>query len=109
MIEAYTFGKIVIDGKAYTNDVIIYKGKITSWWRKTSHNVEPDDIEKYLEQKPEIVVIGTGESGVMEVPEETRQFIEQKGIKLIIQKTGEAVKTFNDLKGNKMGMFHLTC
>jgi len=36
MIEAYTFGRMVIDGKSYQQDLIIHQGRVPAdWWRKT--------------------------------------------------------------------------
>lgn len=35
MINSYDFGRIVVDGKAYTSDVIIFPDRVNSyWWRK---------------------------------------------------------------------------
>jgi len=40
MIEHYSFGRIVIDGKEYTKDLIIYPDKIrANWWRKEGHKL----------------------------------------------------------------------
>ena len=47
----------------------------------------------------------------MKVPEETKKFLESKGITLIAEETGEAYKTYNKLKDQKkvVAAFHLTC
>jgi len=56
------------------------------------------------------VIIGTGDSGMMEVPRHTRTFLEEKGITVLIEKTGRAVHLFNEQRGRKViGAFHLTC
>jgi len=48
-IDQYAFGKIVIDGKTYTSDVIIYPEKVdASWWRKEGHRLQPADLEKIV-------------------------------------------------------------
>ncbi len=110
MIEKYSFGHIKIDGKEYTDDVIIKEDSVREWWRKESHNVDKDDIKEVLEEKPELVVIGTGDSERMEVPPETKKFIKEKGIRLIVEKTEKAVRTFNGAEEkNKMAALHLTC
>jgi len=58
-----------------------------------------------------VLVVGTGYSGLMTVPPETRKFVESEGIELIAQKTAEACKTFNRLvKSRKVvAALHLTC
>jgi len=64
MIDSYYFGNIVIDGKSYSYDVwISLDGKVNSWWRSSSHVIEKKDLEEALKERPEIVLIGTGESG----------------------------------------------
>ena len=112
MIESYLFGSMVIDGKEYTNDLIIYPDHIqSSWWRKEGHRLDIEDIKEVLKVKPEVLVVGTGTSGLVEIPEETEKHIRSKGIRLIAQRTEEAYKTFNELSKSKkvIGAFHLTC
>ena len=132
MIEEYHFGSITIDGKSYNHDVEVRwtppthrppaKGgplEVLKWWRKESHFVYPEDVKRVIDQNPEVIVIGTGESGVMEVGQEAKKEIESRGIKLIIDVTEEAIKTFNIIceesieeegKSKKViGLFHLTC
>jgi len=120
MIEEYKFGSITIDGKIYNEDVEVrWTGEVLKWWRKEGHMVDIDDVKRAVEQNPDTIIIGTGESGMVEVREETEEFIREKGIKLIIDKTSEAVRTFNIIneeseeeegEQNKViGLFHLTC
>lgn len=108
MIEDYSFGRIVINGKVYTSDVII-TDSVHSWWRKEGHVLNPEDLTKVFSQYPQTLIVGTGAYGVMKVPEKTKKHLKEKGITLIIQKTGEAVKTFNATTGKKAAALHLTC
>ena len=120
MIEEYHFGSIKIDGKAYNHDVEVRWDKtVLKWWRKESHVIDVEDIKRALDQNPEVIVIGTGESGLAEVTEEAKKEIESRGIELIIDVTEEAIKTFNIIKEESekeegrqrrvIGLFHLTC
>ncbi|MBU0687267.1 MAG: hypothetical protein KKB81_05390 [Candidatus Margulisbacteria bacterium] len=112
MIDHYSFGQITIDGKAYTSDVIIYPDHVNpSWWRKEGHNLQIEDLTEVITAKPDTLIIGTGASGVMDVSEKVKQAIAQKGIKLIVEKTGEACKIYNKLKssGKVIAALHLTC
>ncbi len=112
-INSYSFGKIVIDGESYSNDLIIFPDKIVSdWWRKEGHSLCPDDLKKVFEQSVDILIIGTGASGVMSIPEDTKKVIESKGIKIIVLKTKKACKKFNELiekDENVAAGLHLTC
>ena len=112
MIEEYHFGSITIDGKRYNDDVEVRsmssKTEVLDWQKDESHNINVDSVKRAVEQKPDTIIIGTGESGIAKVTESAKQFIAEKRIKLIIDITGEAIKTFN-VEANIIGLFHLTC
>ncbi|MEW6103647.1 MAG: MTH938/NDUFAF3 family protein [bacterium] len=112
MISSYSFGRMVIDGKIYTQDLIIYTDRIeSSWWRKRGHSVCIEDIKGIFKEKPEILVIGKGSPGMMNVLSETKEALLEHGITLIEEPTEKAVKSYNELSKNKRlcGVFHLTC
>ena len=113
MIEDYHFGSIKISGKEYFKDVEVrWSGDVLIWLRDISHIIAPQDIKRALDQEPEAIIIGTGESGMAKVSEETKEEIISQGIPLIIEKTASAVKTFEqEIKKNRkaIGLFHLTC
>jgi len=123
MIREYRFGSITIDEKTYNHDVEVRylgsKTEILSWQREESHDINVDSVKRAVEQKPDTIIIGTGESGLAKVTESAKEFIAEKGIKLITDITGEAIKTFNVIQqgsieeegeeANLIGLFHLTC
>jgi hypothetical protein len=112
MIDSYDFGEIVIDGRRYTSDVIIYPDSVnSSWWRKEGHELCIDDLEDVPDKKPEVIVVGTGNPGLMRILSETEKLIKSKGIKLIVQPTREACKTYNQLSSSQkvIALLHLTC
>lgn len=119
-IQEYHFGSITIDGKTYNRDVEVrWTGEVLPWQRTTSHIVDVEDVEMALSQNPEVIIIGTGEAGVAQVTEQAQKAIGGKGIKLIIDKTAEAVRSFNIInkeserkdgkKTKAIALFHLTC
>lgn len=110
-IERYSFGNIVIDGKTYTSDVIIFPGRVdASWRRREGHYLRVDDLRKALDARPNLLIIGTGYSGVMVVPEETIRAVRSMGIKIRVEKTGEAVRAYNSAgEENLIAALHLTC
>ena len=74
MIESYEFGRMEIEGRAYTADLILLPDKIKeSWWRETGHKLSLKDIEDVLQDAPEVLVIGTGFHGLMKVDEEVKE------------------------------------
>ena len=112
-IESYRFGEIIINGKTYTQDLIIFPERIrTNWWRKEGHRLHLEDLTEILEYKPEILIVGTGYDGLMKVPRELIETLEKKGIKVIVKKTKDACNEFNKYikeKRKVVAAFHLTC
>ncbi|MEM0358990.1 MAG: Mth938-like domain-containing protein [Candidatus Hadarchaeales archaeon] len=110
-VDSYEFGRIVINGRVYTHDVLILPDRIERWWRKKGHRVCPEDLKEVMEEKPQILVVGRGYSGEMEVPEETVRVLGEKGIELVAEETGKAVESFNRLSKTKRvaAALHLTC
>lgn len=113
MIENYSFGQMLINGKIYNSDLIIFKDHIYgSWWRKEGHNLCINDIKEIINKKPNVLIIGTGYSGLMQVSKELIENIKSSGIKqVIVKKTGDACNEYNKLckKENIVAAFHLTC
>ena len=115
MIESYDFGSIVISGKKYTSDVIVFPERvIDDWWRKEGHRIYVDDLKEILncESKPEMLVVGTGYYGLVKISPEVETTLKSQKIELVAQLTKEACQTFNKfLKSNSrvVGAFHLTC
>lgn len=120
MIEEYKFGSITISGKTYTEDVEVrWTDEVLKWWRKEGHIVDVEDVKRAIGESPDIIIIGTGESGTVKITEEAKKEIQSKGIKLIIDLTEQATKTFNIRKEESeeeegeqekvIGLFHLTC
>jgi hypothetical protein len=112
MIDSYDFGRIVINGKRYNSDLIVFSDRVRDgWWRKEGHRLHVEDLKDVLEFKPEVLVVGTGYSGLMRIPLETRKYVESEGIEFLAQKTAEACETFNRLvKSRKVvAALHLTC
>ena len=111
-LEHYSFGRLTIDGKTYTSDVIIYPGRVdSSWWRKEGHYLQVVDLVDVINAKPEVLIIGTGYSGVMVVPKETISHLESKGIEVHVARSEKAVEMFNKLQKEKLliAALHLTC
>lgn len=112
-IDSYSFGEMVVDGKVYNKDLIIFPARIKpDWWRIEGHNLAVEDLKEVFDYKPEVLVVGKGDSGLMQVPLSTQNTIKKTGIELIIDDTHEAVKIFNtetQAKKKVIGVFHLTC
>ena len=108
MIQEYKLGAFIIDGKQFIGSIKIINDKVRYWERETQI-LDVKDIEELLRAEPEFLVIGTGAGGLLKVPDAIRQSVNLKGISLIIGKTQEVVKRFNELKISKkkvVGIFN---
>ncbi len=111
-IESYRFGEIVVDGRRYSDDVIIYPDRVDGkWWREEGHSLVPADVWEVLQSPPEILVIGQGSAGRMDVPAETRRRLQAAGIEVIAEPTPRACETYNRLREKRrvVAALHLTC
>jgi hypothetical protein len=115
MIDSYEFGVIVINGKKYTRDVIVFPEKVVDgWWRRKGHELCLEDLQEVFRHEPklEVLVVGTGYYGLVKTSPEVKNALKSQGIEFTAQPTREACQTFNKfLKSNKRvaGAFHLTC
>ncbi len=110
-IDDYSFGRIVINGTAYTKDVIILPDRVFHpWWRKEGHHLQWDDLREVLSDPPEVLYIGRGYAGVMKVPDEVVARLGQHGIEVVVGRTTKVVEQFNsDPRTKKAAALHLTC
>jgi hypothetical protein len=112
MIDSYSFGTIIVNGRRYTSDLIIYPDRVeSSWWRKEGHNLCMGDLQDVLRYGPEVLVIGQGKPGLMAVGAEIVEQLAQRGIEVHTAPTAKAVKLYNRLSLEKktVAALHLTC
>lgn len=113
MIEACSFGSMRVDGKDYDRDLLILPGGVRPGWRrKEGHSLCLEDLSAVWAEKPEVLVVGRGQSGVMRIPDPVKKALEQKGVRLVDAETPRAAILFNELvdSGKRVaGAFHLTC
>ena len=112
-VEDYRFGRIVVDGKVYINDIIVLPdgGVVSDWWRKDGHVLQVCDIERHLRNDVKVLVVGRGASGCMVVADEVCEWCRRRGMDVVALLTADAVVEFNR-RANEDGVagaFHLTC
>ena len=112
-IDSYRFGEMLVNGRSYNSDLIIFNDRIEDqWWRENGHMVMLQDLNDVISADPDVLVVGRGKLGAMKIPEETADAIEGAGIQLVDARTEEAVEVFNQIANTGkagVGAFHLTC
>ena len=112
VIDSYQFGRIVISGRSYTSDVVIYPDRVEdNWYRKTGHQLRLEDLSEVIAENPEVLIVGTGAFGLVKVLPEVAPNLEAQGIKLIAEPTKEACNRYNQLCHSQrvVAALHLTC
>jgi hypothetical protein len=112
MVEDYHFGRITVRGKSYASDVIIYPDRVDSpWWRREGHSLCLEDLRAVLAARPEVLVVGTGAYGLMQIQEEVKEHLSKVGIELQAAATAEACTLYNQLGATRktVAALHLTC
>ncbi len=110
-LSGYRFGRIEVDGEEWTRDVAVLPSGPKPWVRKEGHRVHPEDLEDALAESPELIIIGTGYTGILKVTPEAETLVKERGIELLVLKTSEAVEAYTDLSHNRRAcaLLHLTC
>ena len=79
----------------------------------TSHVIDWEEIKVYLEPwggvQFEHFFLGTGQYGMAKLDPEARRILEKKGFKIHVKKTPQALAEWEETKGKKIGIFHVTC
>jgi hypothetical protein len=111
-IDSYDFGHIVIDGVSYRQDLLIWPGNIKKdWWRREAHLLQLDDVAEALAANPQILVVGMGQPGRLQVDPSLAAYLKDKGIELVEVPTRQAVQVINAQAGRRRlaAALHLTC
>jgi hypothetical protein len=116
-IDGTGFGNITIDGETYNHDVVIrLRGDIVKRKKNlskrlygTSHLISKDETKFVFEKGAELLVIGSGQEGNVRLSPEAEAYLAKKGCEIVIQPTPKAFRIFNETRGKKIGLFHVTC
>jgi len=108
-IDNAIFGSIIIDGKKYTTDVIVFwDGEVME--RIRTHTFSKNELIDILMKEPDIVIVGTGMAGNMKVDPAAEVYARLQGVELISKTTREAIQEFNKLSRRKkvVAVMHVT-
>lgn len=96
-IKAYETGSVTINNHQYSDSLIVTPEQLINPWEPASlEQLNQTHIEALIEMKPEIILLGTGET--LNFPHPSLISIAmQKGIGFEVMDTGSACRTFNVL------------
>jgi len=116
-IDATAFGSITIDGQEIRNDVILRldgsvqkrKKKLSKKVYGTSHTISLEEAKYVYEKGAELLIIGTGHSGLVELSDEADRYFKKQGCRVKANATPKAIHVWNNSGGNVIGLIHVTC
>jgi hypothetical protein len=112
--EAFSFGKIRIDGVTYEHDVVIDRGKVRKRKKKPSRKYRdefghtPLSTDEKIPWKCKRLVIGTGE-GALPVMDEVKRVARKRKVELLIFPTAEAILVLKRQPEDTSAILHVTC
>lgn len=120
MFQENKFGMIKFSGKEYPYDIIIHTDENVEKRNKdlsrrkygTSHILSAEEITYLLDEDPEILIVGLGQSGMLKIDKDTVELLYSKNVKLMDSPTPKAIEKFNKFKnqGKKLAaVIHITC
>ena len=108
-INDYNFGQITIDTQRYEHDVYIFPDgnikKRKKWLAKeiygTSHKIGPNELRYVCKNKPEIVLLGTGQTGAARLTDDGKRYLDKHRIEYICLPTPEIIHVYNQSQKQK--------
>ena len=116
-ISNTSFGSITIAGERYEHDVLIRldgriekrKKKLSKQVYGTSHVIALAEAEFVYKKGAEVLLVGTGQSGLLSLSPEAEAFFREKGCALELLPTPQAILRWNELEDRAIALFHVTC
>lgn len=116
-IDSNRFGTITIDGESYDHDVLIRldgtvhkrKKKLSKEVYGTSHMISIHEAEHIYEPGAELLLVGAGKFNRVKLSEEAAAFFYKQQVRVVLLPTSKACNKWNEMQGNVIGLFHITC
>jgi len=110
-IEGYRFGRVVVDGREETRDVIVLPRRVVrNWWRAEGHALVLADLAEVLDELPERLVAGAGAFSRMRPDPGLPAQLRELGVLVEVLPTEEAVRRYGELDpARTAAALHLTC
>lgn len=115
-ITALSWGNLEVEGQGSFKDAKLWPGGARAWdWRETGTEHDPGiqlaDVEELLERGSRVVILSRGMNERLQVRRETVAKLEERGVRVEVLQTEEAVRRYNALAGDEPvgALIHSTC
>ena len=75
----------------------------------STHKVGPADLEGVCHGRPRLLIVGTGQAGMVTLTREGEDFLRRRNIDVKLLQSADAVKAYNKAVGRKAILLHLSC
>jgi hypothetical protein len=110
------FGEIEIDGRRYTDDVVIDAGRVERRHKKPSkayrdrYGHTPLSVEEEIPWGGKRLIVGTGANGSLPIMPEVRAEAERRGVELVAVPTEQALRMLSKGEAKEArAVLHVTC
>jgi hypothetical protein len=110
-LEEYRFGRVLVDGRQETRDLIVLPGRVVrEWWRREGHVLVLDDFREIMDELPERLIVGTGATEQMRPDRHAMDALRARGTEVEVLPTPEAVLRYGRSDpARTAAALHLTC
>jgi len=116
-IDELTFGSIIVEGKKYRRDILIFadgtvKKRKGGFLMFGSHKIKKHELEELSQGQPETIIVGTGTNGAANIAPDAESWAKEKNLSLLVQPSYDAVARLNELAKQKKkvaALIHITC
>jgi hypothetical protein len=116
-IDSTSFGSITVEGETFDYDILIrLDGRVEKREKMlskekygTSHKISLEEAQHIYEEGTEKIIIGTGQTGFVELSEEAEDFFRGKRCGIELFPTPWAIERWNEIEGRVSAVFHITC
>lgn len=110
-------GELAVGGTTFDRDVYLLadgtvkkrKKKFAGEGNPASHQVEAGELERACRGGPEVLFVGGGETGAVQLSEDAQRYLRHRSIECRVLRTPEAIEAYNRCGQRKAALLHTGC
>ncbi|MCD4740440.1 MTH938/NDUFAF3 family protein [archaeon] len=112
-----SLGRVKYDTEVYEEDFVVstFQEVFPREIEDDAHFITEEELERSVDDKTKIIMIGTGDYGVLKVSKEAKRYCKKNKFDLIVKKTPDIIQEYNKKmkrKGRKpsvTAIIHVRC